>query len=529
MGQQKRQGRSGQGEMKRKWLIGIFMLLIPVAALYLFRLQVGAFLVIRALNYAGASATELTLTGLTGQNMQLDRLACRLPGAGGSLVVDDVSLAWGHALLREKRLNAVNVGSLVLALSPQTGKTSTSDVSIQQTVKNISSQLQKLPFKNLHISRLVINGKAAGVLAGRELTLDLRQSGKKVFARLLLAKEKLRLIFDAAAPDRWRLGVVGPTQDAPFLSADFHLSSARLQGEITAELSRLRTLNPLLKTPLPKLAGKLSATVAVSLHKKNTADVELHLQQPVFADWSAASIQLELHGLPGSPGQVLLGQHSGMHIVNLQKDTLSIDDLTIDLDGRLTRTKDFLQYIFAEQSMISTRGINSPKLQVSSIRLPAAIDATITGNKITLKLPAKQQFLLTDFHTKTLSIPKASLTPTQDTDISLLINKDFPWTIAPGHWQCNLTAVRRDNMILEPAPIDINMQRLAGRAKDWRIQTSITCSESHLSDKNNGLTVENISAELKGALEKIEGTGSWSLHGIPGVLALKFFHNLQEL
>ncbi|HHB75883.1 MAG TPA: hypothetical protein ENK84_05000, partial [Desulfobulbus sp.] len=506
--------------MKRKLLIVVLALLILVPTLLFFRLQITTFILTRALIHAGLSNIELELADLGSRNMHLGRLTCVLPGSGGSIILQNGVLDWNRSLLRDKQLNTINIDSLAVELPRKTNATSSRKISIQQIVENISSQLQKLPFKELHIARLIINGKAAGPITGRELTLDLHKNGKKIFAGLLLVKEKLRLALDAADPNRWRLGVVGPIQDAPFLSADFHLSSARLQGEITAELSRLKTLNPLLKTPLPKLAGKLSATVAVSLNKKNTADIELHLQQPVFADWSAASIRLELHGLPGSPGQVLLGQHSGMHIVNLQKDTLSIDDLTIDLDGRLTRTKDFLQYVFAEQSMISTRGINSPKLQVSSIRLPAAIDATITGNKITLKLPAKQQFLLTDFHTKTLSIPKARLTPTQDTDISLLINKDFPWTIAPGHWQCNLTAVRRDNMILEPAPIDIDMQRLAGRAKDWRIQTSITCSESHLSDKNNGLTVENISMELKGGLEKIEGTGSWSLHGIPGVLAL---------
>lgn len=513
--------------MKRIVYIFLLALLVLTAALFSFRLQIGAFLFTKALEQTGVEDIQLELAVLNSRKLIFSLATCTLPSGGGKLSLHNAGLSWDRSTLRKRQLNTIAIDTLNFTLPPKAAVQPRKKIPLQQLIKQIERVRQILPFRDLHINHLIINGQA-GPLAGRELALALENKSSRLVGKLFLNTQNLNLTLDSPERNQWNLKLDETGQKGPFLLAQVQLQEDRLQAEIKTDLAKLNALKPFVNRPLPEMEGTLTGTLSLTAATKAKADLVLDVQQAAVAGVTAASMRLALHGRMEDAGTFLLEDDSTLTISDLHNKKVSFADLTIGLDGILENTAGHWQYSVAPKTRASAHGINSSALHIESVQLTPAMSGTLSGKKILLNLKPNWRAQITNMQTGPLSFAETSLKTEQDTEIILQGNDEYPWAIAASTWLWTPNTVIIQDLSLSPAPIHIDIGQLTGTGKHWQGTAGFTSQNLSLTTANNGLTLRELSAEISADEGRIKGTASCSAKTVPGTLATHFSHDLKE-
>jgi len=514
--------------MKRFCILSICAFFGLTALLFVFRLQAGNYLFTRILQQAGANNIKIALARVTGKEIVFTRVDCTLKGNRISMQAG--SFSWSGAALKQRQLDTITIDSLVIDLTDPEQAVPEKRISPEQVRGQLEQIRKALPFRNLIISHLTLNGSTAGDLAGRDLSLRLKKNNPALFAELAFNDQSLALTLNSPSSNQWNLDLKEPGQGEPFLSAWINLQNNHIRAEIDTDLARVDRLNPLLKKPLPKMEGKFSGMLAVFLNKKPKADLVLSLQQLEVAGIRAASVKVTLHGRMDATGTLRVEDHSILKILNLQKENTSTAALTIDLDGTLERIQGDWQFSFAPEAGITATELNGPNLKIKSIEIAPAIVGILSKDTITLHLQPEWRARISNVQSGSLTVSETEVQPEQNKNVHITVALDsgLAWNISPSRWQWIIQRIRQHNLSIEPTPISINIEQLTGIRKNLQIKTDMTSQHIGLISKENGLSIENIRTEFTADAGKCTGTASFSPETIPGTLAVRFSYNLKN-
>ncbi len=512
--------------IKRILTLSIPALVITAALLYFFRLQTGSYLLTRFLQQAGAEDIRLELTALNSNKIIFSRADCSMDGT--RLSMRHATFTWNPAALSRKQLDSIDIDTVTVTPGPKKQTSAKKTYSPGQIIGRIERIRRQLPFQRLSIGRLTLAGPAAGSLAGHEVRIRLENQGSKLSGELSLPERNLKLSITAQDIHRWNLTLNETGMDTPFFSARLHLQEDQLRAEIEGDLAEIGRINSPLPGSLPKMKGKLSATLDLSLIKEKTADLVVQLQQTSFAGITADRARLVLHGRMDLSGKLHAEDHSIIMISGLQKNKISIGGLSIGLDGVLERTNGHWQYATASGEQVTMQGINGPVVDIKSVAITPALRGTLSEKMITLNLQPAWQMRITGLQANGLSIPEAELRPKHPQTLTVSLNRTPAWAVNPGSWQLTTGTVTRQDISIDPDPISINIQQFTGTAERGRIKASLNSQQLRLTKKDIGLSLKNIRAGFSIDGERITGTSSFSPEAVPGTLAVRFLCNLKK-
>ena len=512
--------------MKRFYILLILILLGLAALLYFFRLQAGTYLFTRILEQAGAEHVELEIATISGKEIAFSRADCTIQGTRLSL--QNGSFSWNRAALAGKRLDTIALDTLTVKLPAQNQSQAKKKITVEQVRRQLEQIRKELPFHTLIIKHLVLDGSAAGVLAGRDLSLKLVKKEREISGALAFTDQHLALILNSAHSAQWNLDLQKSGQIEPFFSARLKLRENPVRVEIQTDLARLDRLNTLLNKPLPKMAGKLAGTLTLSLKKETKADLVLDLQQPEFAATKAKSARITLHGRMDAAGKLHLEDQSGLEISGLQKENLSSAAVTIGLDGIFEHIKGDWQFTYAPESTWIAAGLKAPGLTLQSVKIVPAMTAILSRKKIALDLKPEWHTQVSGIQSGSLSMAETALQLKNNVHITVALNEGPAWNVGPSRWQWTIKKVQQQDLSIDPDPISINIEQLAGSPENLQIKADLTCGHLELSNKENGLALQQIRAEFTAEGGKIAGTASCAPETVPGTLAIRFSHHLKN-
>lgn len=519
--------------MKKLLLVAVIVFLLIAAAVTFFRLEIIKGITVYALQQSGLTDIEISPADLRADALTIDHFSCVLPESGGHLSASRIRINWDWTIFSRRQLTGISIDALTLDIQSTTNQTN--PIPRQQRIASFARQLQSgqpsfwkpfLPFKKLHLEKLLINGTGAGPVAGRKISLDIDNKTDGIVARILLPQEQLQL--DLATVDTpgltLKLHKVG---QAAFATASIVLHDRNMAATTRIDLAGLPIINPLLATPLPKLAGMLSGRTTFSLQKQLTLDSAFQLLNLNLAQLSADALQIVLHGSLSPAKESFFSNKLTVDISNIRQPLFQAARIKLDLKGFLRLSQDELRYTFTSRKTNEIQQLTIAGLHIDAINLPASMGGIVTNNKLQVHLPAKGTFIFSELRTGPSSLSKLAVMPLQNTTFSAAFTNGFPWFINPGSWQVTAATTQLANMSLELQPLRIRLEQLTGNRNNRHLRTKITCPAIHLHIEKNGSTLTNISTEIQGDSANIHGQASWSLNTIPGVFSLKFRHNLK--
>jgi len=189
--------------MKQRGYICLFVLLITTAVLFFFRLQVATVLFTRILEHTGAEDIQLELTLISSKEVVIAHAGFTLPGGNGSLSLENARLGWNSSSLTTKQLDRITIDSLTLDLPPKTNARSKTKIPIQALIRQVEHTVKRLPFQNLQIRQLTLNGPAAGVFSEQELILNVHNKESRLNGEIFLPHYNLHLSFAGLKSTSW--------------------------------------------------------------------------------------------------------------------------------------------------------------------------------------------------------------------------------------------------------------------------------------------------------------------------------------
>ena len=521
--------------MKKFFFLFTIVLLLLITLLVLFRLQITSFVVIQALKRAGLTDIVFIPTAVNGHALVVSRFSCTLPGLGSHLAGNDLRITWDRSILHSKQINTIAINTLGLGLTQ--GASQSPPIPLQQRFVAIMQNLQKvrpsslaslLPFHKLHVKNLYITGNNAGLMHDRELSLELekkknRGNKQNITARISLPREQLQL--QASTTDFStmvvQLGKIG--RPAPLARAEFFFHDREITTRLKADLADLSLVTPILTTNLPKMKGQLSCTLTLSGREKPHANAELRLIGFKLAGIGFETGTLRLHGEP-EPGQgIIIGGEAIIQNTTLKRAGAKIDKLHVILHkGQLASQQKWRAEISA-----TANNLSAPQFHCDSITLPRISVVSSVDRTIIMQVKAQQPFVSTGVKGNGYAFPQLRLLANQDSTITIVVDRDFSWSITPGSWQIASDAIGRESLVLTPAPLTLKIQELKRSGNIWYLQATITCPKIYLQAGKTGLTITEISLALLGDNTRISGNGAWKLNHLAGLFTLRLTHNLK--
>ncbi len=519
--------------MKKRLLVPVIIFLLVAAAVTVFRLEIIKGITVYALQQSGLTDIEISPADLRADTLTIDHFSCSLPESGGHLSASRIRINWDRTIFSSRQLTSISIGALTLDIQSTTNQTN--PIPRQQRLTSFARRLQSeqrsffkpsLPFKKLHLEKLLINGTNAGPFSGRKISLDIDNKADGISAQILLPQEQLQLDLDTVDTPGLTLKLHKAGQ-AAFATANIVPHDRNMEATTRIDLAGLPIINPLLSAPLPKLAGMLSGRTTFSLQKQLTLNSEFHLIHLNLSRLSADALHIFLHGSLSLAKELFFSNRLTIDIANIRQPLLQAGRIKLDLKGFLSLSQDGLRYTFTSRKANMIQQLSIAGLHVDAISLPTSMHGIVTNNRFQVKLPAKGNFLFSEIKTGPASLPELAVMVLQDTTISTGFSNDFSWFISPGSWQVTAERMQLPNMGLEIQPLRVQLEQLTGNRNNRHLRAKITCPAIQLHNKKNGITLTNISSEFQGDSANIRGRGSWSLKTIAGVFNLKLRHNLK--
>ncbi len=574
----------------------LLLLIVSLAGtLVFFRLPITAFVMTRALQRAGMTNIVFIPSEINGHGLVVDRFSCTLPGSGSRLVAGGLRINWNQSIIRSRRIDTVFIKALNIRLAR--GRPQPSRVSLQQLLDTIVRKLRQirplsvadlLPLQHLHVEKLILTGKGAGVLRGRELSLDLYKpawldqisrpqqtmktprsgmgrprherfsdkpawldqigrpqqtmktpdfgmgkpllpgfSDKKnnnLTARILLPGAHLQL--QATTSDSSTMVVqLGKTgQQIPFARVELTIHQRNIAARLKVDLAQLSLVNPLLAADLPKMRGKLSSSMALSWRKNPQVDGEVRLSGFTLSGTSIKTATMILHGLLEPTKGIVFHGKATLKDITPGPAGLRIGAIHVVCKNGL---------LFARQGRLQGKAgitaaihnISTPQLHCGSVTLPLIALSSITDNGIIVRFKAQQPLKVAGLTSNKYTLAHMRLIPEQDTAIT--VAPKLSWSVSPGRWQITADPIKLQDFVVDPDPLTFKLQQFGGTGKRWHIRTTLSCPGVHLRAGKRASTITGIALRLRGDGSKIFGNGSWSLKPVPGLFALQFSHNLK--
>jgi hypothetical protein len=516
--------------MKQRGYICLFGVFITATFLFFFRLQIATVLFTKILEHTGAENIQLKLTLISSKEVVIAHAGCTLPGGNGSLSLENARLGWNSSSLTTKQLDRIIIDSLTLDLPTKTSARSKTKISNQTLIQQVEHTVKRLPFQNLQIRQLTLNGQAVGGFSEQELILKMHNKKSLLNGEVFLPQYNLRLSFTMLESNQWTLKVDESGLDDPMLTARINVLDEQLQTEITADISRFKVLNHFLNKPLPEMKGTLAGTLLLNLNQAPGLRLMLNLQHLNIAGVQADAIDLSLQGQVETPSKYLLGKTSSLVISGLRQGSTSLSRLTIELGGRIAQHNGQWLYLPDHTSEILLSGLSRAAQSIESVTVAPAMGTLFSGNIITLSLSPQWYLRAAGIHAGPVKIAEASLRPEQETIITFQADDNFSWQVSPSTWRLTPDAVLINNDLeLTPkGPVLINFKKVEGNGAHWQTACSLTCQQLGITIPDNALTLLDISSELTADEDGIKGTAAFSPNPLSGTLSSHFSHNLKS-
>jgi hypothetical protein len=237
---------------RSKLLLLFTALLLLAVVLLWYRLpEVTAYLIKHELQARGFTDVVLDIDKLSATSSRINRLSARHPAF--TLSAEGITLRYRYDLLRQARLEAINITSLQLALHGRQGNND------QLALAGLpTGALSAIPFERLQIQQasIVLPGEHLGITQF-DLQTSMKRQADGILAQVnITAGDRPPLLLHVVAENEksWQLLLNAAPVDSPVVTLQaraLELTADRLTTQLVLD-ARLDTLRPLLEAWLPQ-------------------------------------------------------------------------------------------------------------------------------------------------------------------------------------------------------------------------------------------------------------------------------------
>lgn len=512
--------------MKRIGCVFLILLSILTAALVFYRLQVSSMLFSYLLDLAGMKGSQVEVNQFGRKGLHLSRLDLALPD-GGQVSLQGADLSWNRSTLAERQVQAVSIDTLTLTLADNQVSEPGKRISIPDLINRVQNLRKLFPFQDLYITHLVVHGRKAGPLDGKQLGLAIKNSGARFTGELFLTDQDLRLSLDASKQDQWDLYLRHSGQSEHLLAATVNLKDDVMRINMGADMERLAYLDSLFNFSLPELKGNLAGKFSLSLNSQMATHLELELQGAVVGKYRADLLRLAVHGRRQATDNFIFTENS-LTVAGLEGNNVSIAALGSVFNAVIQRTEKHWQASVNIDTGTSIRGIKRADLRIGSVLLGSGIKFIVNGKNVAVHLEPQWQARVNDVLAGSLNVAEATLVSRQETELLLQPDHNYSWKVSPSTWQLTTGVFEVQKQKIHPAPVEFELRQLDGSLKDWHLQGRLGSESLEIQTARNRLSLRSVSTELSAEAGKLKGTVTCTPERVLGTLAMDFEHDLKK-
>jgi hypothetical protein len=332
-----------------------------------------------SLQKTGAEAVTVHISRMNWKQIHIDTLSASYLLSNGdkyTLNFHDASLYYGFSeLLDSRKFSQIAIEELRLHLLKRS-KSPDADFNFPEQIELLKDELRfKIPLENISIDRLLFQGDFPLQVVDKNIQLKTSFAGKAIQADItMVLAPDIRFSIDMQSPDARHCSVnmVLWKQNIQAAAAEIQLQPEKLAGTIRSQVKPIRDV--LLKSGLladfPEGSGSLLMDIEIPLSRtmEKSFSVRASISQPVFPEFNATNVQLQLFG-KFTGEELLLGAGSSFQAENLHLGKNACEKLSVDLQGSFSKEDDQFVFKLAEQQDIQIKRFVTKKVDIPELKV----------------------------------------------------------------------------------------------------------------------------------------------------------------
>lgn len=525
----------------RYLLVPLLLLPLLFAAVWHWRNSLSEFALVWLMQGAGFGEVAANIGSLTPEGAHIDKLAFVDPSGDWRFEADDVALDYRLDELIEGQVDKISAARVAIdARKPVTQAESPSLDLLQGVALLRGPWREQIPFREARVERLSLNGEVFKGLNGAALSAEMALRASQASARLWLLDQPdspRELAIESATNDQVTIDLRSPgsATESP-VTASLQLAEETLSGEAVVDLSALRRwLQPLVGEVLPEsLHGVLNTKAELHVAAEKEYSLDLGLTTPQL-QWDNLAVDgLSMLIVATSAGDdslasVELQPGSRIALEAWRQVDFAFGPGELAFSGEFERhEEENWRFAFQPESRAEVGNLQAGTLQNKTLEL--ALSGEISGgpDETRIRLAPGFEAALSGLSIGDSLIPQLHLAPREESNIVLSGETPPAWEFKPGGWLVETGEIDAGVLILLPGPVEVSLQRLAGKDDRWELAAGLDSDSLLLKSDDLEIPVVDINAQIKGDSQKIELTGGLSPGGLPGRMAFVLRQDLEQ-
>ncbi len=482
------------------------------------------------LRLQGATDIEVRVSRFSLHRLSFDTIAFSLPLAGHRIAIrmEQLTATYTAAGLRTGRLDRIVMDSMTVDLPEPVHGGKASRPPLPLSLPDPAWQ-KRIPLHRLLIRRLVLSGRRAGPLAGKDLSLEMGIDNKGVHGNLAVKDSgdtPLHLAADLSRDNRLSLRLEdGRTPEAGI----FRLfpdagHGGRLTWNLTLRLDRLVLAAAGAGWKLPPLSGTIDGRGWIETRAREPSfSLELDAGRTGAASLSLQRLFLRLDGTIPPDGQgVVLDKTSRFSLTGLQGPGLAAATMDLALAGTYRRKGSELLLQPAPDRPWTATGISTASWRCKQVAIRPALAIDVLAGRTTVRLAGNFRLKTGSIRHGDLHLKGLVLVPRQQTDITIGPDR---WTVQPGDWLLTPSVLTAGKGGLRLQPASVTVRSLTGENDQWRIRAVLSSPGLAIAGRGHRLPLSDLILDLQANNRRIQGQVTFSAGQLPGRVTATFHHD----